>query len=770
MSLRNWLQAFVTSGALAWSVDIVGVSSAVAQPPAPPAAGTPAAPPSTDVPRLPDVDVVAEPPLPTVNLQPNIDPFAQGNISTNNDFTAPSPEGYFSSGSTAGSIIAIPNLRFPGTVNTVSEDMLRDQQALSFSDILRDIGGAVQTNGDNLRPDQFFLRGLEMQSYNFRKNGFMDPTFTPRDFANVERIDVLKGPASVVYGAAQPAGTVNLVTKKAQADRFAWGGMTFGSYGLQRYQFDANSMNASGDFLMRVNGAYQDGNSFRNFGYNERTFIAPTFTKLLSENTAITWEGEYHEDRRMRDSGIIAVNGNTQFFSEKTFFGSTNDFAEYHDYRSTLSLTHQFNDRWQLYVGGTTLFYDAPSQGLVPQTGFTTTLTPDGFYAGQAGIGALINRQQNTATKFREQNHALITNLTGEVDGPLFKHNLLLGTETDWFVVNHDQFTTSIPGLDPALTIDPLSGAQPFPGATPIDASFTFDNPGYYQTRFGTYFQDVMQLTERLTFMGGVRWDTMNVKYDRSLLFGGFPIFAPTPSQETFTKWSPRAGLVYEIVPGAMSVYGLYTQSFAPPVGSVFADAPLAPEKGEIWEAGVKTNIFDDLILTVSAFQIERDNVAVQINNFDVVNTAVQRSKGVELNLAGQWTERLSTVTNYTYADVQQSDPSGNAAINGRVRGVPFGTGNVWTRYNFLQSQQTTLGMGLGYVHVGERRGDYTTPLRLPSYNRWDLGVYGNYRRWDTTAYVENLFDVRYETGSINQYQVYPGAPVNFRFQLGVTF
>jgi iron complex outermembrane receptor protein len=127
-------------------------------------------------------------------------------------------------------------------------------------------------------------------------------------------------------------------------------------------------------------------------------------------------------------------------------------------------------------------------------------------------------------------------------------------------------------------------------------------------------------------------------------------------------------------------------------------------------------------------------------------------------------------VSNYTYADVAQFGPAGFSAVNGRVVGMPFGSGNLWTRYNFIQSRQSVLGLGLGYVYVGERRGDYSTPLRLPSYSRWDLGLFGQYRRWNLNAYVENLFDVRYETGAANQYQVYPGAPVNFRLQIGATF
>src|SRR5262245_43496124 len=132
-------------------------------------------------------------------------------------------------------------------------------------------------------------------------------------------------------------------------------------------------MNEAGDLLVRVNGAYQTGDSFRNFGYNERTFLAPVVTKLLGSDTALTWEGEFHQDRRMTDSGLIAVNGNPRAFAPDLFFGASTDFAEFHDYRSTFSFIHRFSDEWQLYIGQTSLFYDSPSRRTTPQTGFTTT-------------------------------------------------------------------------------------------------------------------------------------------------------------------------------------------------------------------------------------------------------------------------------------------------------------------------------------------------------------------------------------------------------------
>lgn len=370
----------------------------------------------------------------------------------------------------------------------------------------------------------------------------------------------------------------------------------------------------------------------------------------------------------------------------------------------------------------------------------------------------------------REQNHALIGNLSGEVDGPVYTHNLLIGMEFDWFVVNRNRDSQSIPGLDPALTFDPTTGAQPFPSATPISSSFAANTNGYSQNRFGIHLQDIIEVADRWTVMGGVRWDSVSVKYDRELLFGGFPIFAPPQSEETFDHFTPRAGVVYDLVPGEMSLYGLYTQSFAPPGRNIYAQAPLQAETGEMWEGGIKTLLDENLTFTVSGFLIERENVAVQINNFTVLHTAAQVSKGVELNLVGQWNERFSTVTNYTYADVEQFGPAGFRSLNGRVLNAPFGSGNMWGRYNFIQDELSTFGLALGYVYVGERRGDYITPLRLPSYSRWDLGAYGQYGRWDLAAYVENILDVRHETAAVNQYQVYPGAPVNFRLQVGATF
>ena len=136
-----------------------------------------------------------------------------GSILQGGVFSSPKAEGYNAQSSTAGSLVDVPNLDLPSSVDVIPEDLRRDQQALQIDDLLRDIGGAVKS-GNQQYPDAFFLRGFEITSRDYRKNGFLDPSPTPRDFCNIERIEVLKGPASMLYGPGQPSGMIDLITEE----------------------------------------------------------------------------------------------------------------------------------------------------------------------------------------------------------------------------------------------------------------------------------------------------------------------------------------------------------------------------------------------------------------------------------------------------------------------------------------------------------------------------------------------------------------------------
>ncbi|HEX3870627.1 MAG TPA: TonB-dependent receptor, partial [Pirellulales bacterium] len=193
------------------------------------------------------------------------------------------------------------------------------------------------------------------------------------------------------------------------------------------------------------------------------------------------------------------------------------------------------------------------------------------------------------------------------------------------------------------------------------------------------------------------------------------------------------------------------------------------------WEGGVKTQLRDNLAFTVAGFYIREHNVNVELFNpagapaFFVDQSGLVRSQGVESSLTGQWTERMSTVSNFAYVDTAQQsiDPT----VNGKsVRGVPNWTGNIWTRYNFIQERNRTLGAAIGMIYVGDRLGDYSSPLVLPSYNIWDLGFYYTRGRFNGGLVWDNIFNTNYALTSISQYQVIPGTPSNVRLTATMNF
>jgi len=664
------------------------------------------------------------------------------------------------------------------------------------------VAGAVKAYGADgvIRPDQFFIRGFEVTSQNWRKDGYLDPTYMPRDPANMERVDVLAGPASVLYGSAQPAGTWNVTTKLAQANSFYNGGFMTGSYGLQRYTVDANSpLNADGTLLFRINAAYQNSNSFVQSVFNERTFVAPTLTWVIDDDTSLTWSGEYQKDRFRMYQGVPAINGDPFAISRNTFTGDPNgDVADYNSYRSTLTFTKILNDNWTMKVGGMSLWYNTPS---------TTTILDNGTTDPTSGLltSPLIPRDQTVANPFQEQNHDILETLAGEFDTAGVDHHMVVGAEQDWFITNHDTFTTSSTtnfltnGSGSAYPPINVASGGPFPVGAPINVNPTavytqnvFDNPSFRQNRFGFFSQDIMDLTDRLHLLVGGRYDYLSQEYARSdtinypTLGFSYPYIPEFRTVDTFGQFSPRAGLTYDLVPDTLSAYAMYSRSFSPSIGvSNFSGAtPLLPEIGNIWEGGFKWQINQAFNARLSGYWIKQNNVNVE--QFDSIPGApvpffttqagVQRSQGVETALTGQLSERLSTISNFAYNDsylygiAQPLVDQGPPLDQSRVRGVPHWTGNVWLRYNFVQEQRRTLGMALGMRYVGSRLGDYAAPLTLPAYDVWDLGFYYNRGRFGGSILWDNIFNVNYAVSSISQYQVMPGMPSNVRLQGSYTF
>ena len=357
-------------------------------------------------------------------------------------------------------------------------------------------------------PDRFLLRGYEVQARDFRKDGFIDSTFTPRDFQNIERVEILKGPASILYGGMSTAGTVNLVTKKPIYGAFADGGFTFGSFGLARGTADVNGFAAGSDNVVyRVNASLQNTDSFRNFGYIDRGLIAPTMTWLIDDCTSLTVAYEHHQDDRRPDHGNFALGNNPFAFPDEVYFGDpSSDFSRYQDDRISVMLNSQLSDCWTFQMARRDC-----STASIPRKPRPSIPLPR---CHSAAVRNTINLD--------EEADSVIANLAGEFDTGTINHKVVVGTEQVYFLsesVLNQGVAVDLGLFDPNNPICPPSWRRSL-GSTFLQ---------YEQVRNGFYAQDLMQVGDQWFFLAGVRYDHLDLRIDKAISFLGSPFFRFPP-------------------------------------------------------------------------------------------------------------------------------------------------------------------------------------------------------------------------------------------------
>ncbi len=745
-----------------WGVPVLLASALALLPAASRAQAPPSAPMVPMVPEVPEVPeriVEAEQeqtaPQPAENpFPPNPNPYPtpaplasvlQGSI-----FDSPNVRGYLAESSTTGTLINIDNIASPLSVDVITRDLIQDQQALNFTDIIRNSPGVTPV-GDGLFQDRIFIRGLEVRSRDFRKNGFLDPTYTPRDFANIERVEILKGPASVVYGSSAPSGTVNFVTKKPLDDSFGVVGGQFGSWGLQRYTADVNGVvSDEHNIFARVNVAYEDTDSYRDFGFTERHLIAPALTWAPTAYTNITWEAEFIENRRRGDQGLPALNGDARAYRYNIYAGEpANDFIYTEDYRTQLVWTQKLDEDWTASIGLYTVFYEFPASLSYPVAGPFPPVAPNSF--------ARLRQDDED----QESSSSLIANIAGNTEILGMNHKIVAGTEHVYY-----DSDAAFRGFQLA----PIDLANPQYLNPPVGpTAFNTDYPVFRQVRHGYYLQDYVELNEYVQVLGGVRFDDIKLTYDRNFGLGS------VRTEQNFEATTPRVGLVLQPIPDIVSIYSNYSRSFNVPGGGGFGftNADVLSEKGQSVELGVKTQLLDDLFFHVAGFWAERDNVPFSTFTGmgpQYFQVGSERAQGVEFEMLGQITDVWSVVGTYAYTDTRLTDPVNPLIFGQRQRNVPLHSGSLWTRYNLLQDSEQTFGVALGMVAMGDRTANLAGSVDLRDYLRWDGGLF--YRRGciDSQLYLENLFNTDYAASSINEYNIYPGAPFTARAMINWRF
>ncbi|MFT7772784.1 TonB-dependent siderophore receptor [Roseateles sp.] len=629
------------------------------------------------------------------------------------------------------------------SVRVLSADILDDAGITKLADAL-DLGSGIskQSNLGGLW-DSYAMRGFTgdpnfgsdymVNGFNYSRgyNGV-------RDSANTASVEVLKGPASALYGRGEPGGTVNITTKKPLFVPEYTLGLSGGSYSTFRQTADLSGP-ISSEIAYRLNAAHEKGDSYRDFVKSERTLVSPSFLWMLGEDTTLSYELEYSKQEASFDRGVVAVNGKLDVVPRSRYFGEANDGP--HVIKTTgnqVFLQHYFNDDWSIQTGVS--YRESSIKGISTEVS-----------AFKAGSTSVVNRQRRT-----RDNQALDVSgrfeLLGKVRAAGMQHNLLFGVDAYKFTDNRLQFRVrNVPALELDI-YNPVYGNVPpaFP-ATPL--TWTHEE----QRSKSVYGQDQIDLSAQWKLLLGVRYDS----YDQSVLNRN----SSKTVEQSLSATSPRAGLVYQ-PSKTVSLYATASKSFRPNSGVSRAFESFPAEKGKSTEVGAKYDSADGKISsTLAIYKISKNNVLtpdpVDPNNFSIAAGEVQ-SKGIEFDLGGEVAAGLRLSAAYAFTDAKVTQDNNTFLVGRQLANVPRHSANLMLVQAFkLGGNAATAGVGLNYV--GQREGA-VAPLvaaddfKLPAYTSVKLiGSYAVGKSWKFSLDVDNVFDKTYYSSSYSQMWVFPG-------------
>jgi iron complex outermembrane receptor protein len=639
--------------------------------------------------------------------------------------------GYFVPDATTATKTDTPIRDIPQTIQVIPQQVLRDQNVTRLQDATRNVAGASQdSNSITDRNQGVRVRGFYTDIF---RNGLrVQEAGELIDLANVERIEVLSGPASVLYGRGFSGGIVNVVTKQPLRDPFYAVDVTIGSFDFYRGAIDLSGpLNDSKTVLYRLNVAYLDRNTFVDRFDESQFFIAPVVSLVLGDRTRLTLESEYIDTRGsfffgLPIEGTVLPNPNGRIpRNRNTSESDLNRSLTSIGYR----LEHQFNDNWSLQHVFRASFFEYEQSGVFPSGGLNSD-----------------NRTiERTANDFNSNGQAyrLNTYLTGKFSTGSIKHQVVFGVDLDKLngLFNGQGFSGTASPID---VFNPVYG-QPTGTLTLFtDTKSSLDSLGFY-------VQDQVTLARNLKLLLGGRFDLVR-QTSKDFL-------ANTEFSNSSNAFTPRVGIVYQPI-SAISLYASYATSFNPVSGTDFEGNQFQPERGTQYEVGVKADLNDQLSATLAFYDLTLSNVLTVDTANPNFSTQVgeQQSRGFDLTLQGEILPGWSIIAGYAYINAKVTQDN-SLPVGSGFGNVPQNSFNLWTKYEFQSGALQGFGVGLGLFYVGDRPGFFDNTYELPSYLRTDAALYYQRDRFRVALNFRNLFNITYFESSYGRGRIFYGEP-----------
>ena len=640
----------------------------------------------------------------------------------------------------------------PQALTIISESQIEDQALRSIAEILTFVPGATPGTGEGNR-DQITLRGNNTTA-DFFVDGIRDDVQYFRDLYNAERIEVLRGPNALIFGRGGGGGIVNRVTKRPTGHAAREGSFTVDSEGGFRLTADLDQP-LSAVAGLRLNGVYENGESFRRAVELERYGINPAGA-LTFGDTRIDLSYEYFHDRRTADRGVPARGDRPLEGFDRIFFGDPRlSFADVDAHVASLAVEHRFSGKVSLRNRTTYGDYDKFYRNIYPTDLVEAT--------DRVRLAAY-----DDATE--RQNLISQTDLVAKLDTGGISHTLLVGAELGRQETFNQRRNGFFQPADGGTLEVPLSGATVAANVIfrPVNtnAARTPSANNETQTRITAFYvQDQIRLSNAFEVVAGLRYDRIAI--EATNLNNGLR-FARTDH-----LLSPRLGLIVKPMP-RLSLYAGYGRSYLPSAGDQFTSLDptseaLKPERFDNYEIGAKWEPVEGLLASLAVYQLDRTNTRAvdPANPAQVVLTGAQRSRGIELGLERNVTDRWQVSAGYALQEAEIRRTTAAAPAGREVPLVPRHQFSAWNRYNV----GGRLGFGLGVIARSKSYASLSNAVTLPGYARVDGALFYEVADGiEAQVNVENLLGADYFPTAHNDNNIAPGAPTTARATLRLSF
>lgn len=668
----------------------------------------------------------------------------------------------------------VPTIEVPQSIQTLSGETLREAGITQFATALDFAVGIARQNNFGGLFDSFACRGFsgdENTASNYLVNGFNAARGYggARDTANVDRIEILKGPNSSIFGRGEPGCAVNIITKKPYFDLGGSATFSGGSFDTFRSEADIN-LPLSSHIAVRVNGAAESSDTFRDL-HSRKYTITPSVLARLGDDTSLSYELEYIRQQVPFDRGVVALNGDLETISKTSFLGEPGDGpVTVRALGHQAQLQHDFDSNWSIVLGigyRDTAFKGYSSE---PELAVGRQL----FYTD----GRTVSRQR----RYRDYSTTDLT-FRGEVSGKFdtfgMSHHLLVGADWDGYeqTIIQNRYRPPVIASQSATNLASGNRIDIF---APVYGNLAtvgpFQNYLERQYSYGVYLQDQIDVTDALKIRIGGRYDDFRQTIDNRI--------TALRSGQHRTAFSPSVGMTY-LLTDAVSIYANYGRGFRPNGGTDFNNQAFTPERTKSYEAGVKLAMLQSRLTgTLAVFRADKTNVlsADPVNSGFSLAVGKARSRGIEFEMSGTLPADFRVQLNYSYIDAEVSEDSldvnyGYALSKGDpLINIARNSGSLLLFKDIdLGGPVVTLGGGMNYV--GERLGETGfrfadgTFFMLPGYTLTRLiASFSPNDHLKLSGEVTNLFDKDYFPSSYSRLWLMPGAPRQFMMRAGYTF